>query len=192
MKKLLFTLLACLIGVSVFAAEPGKFQFDIDYQYTLGLKQSALGSSVNRNKFEMHGNAFLLSGLYNINDKFSVGAGFGLDSFSPSPKTLPIFATFRYRPLQTLSLKDMYCFTNLGYGVLSTDNYEYAPGWLFNIGIGWQKMFRKHFGINLKIGYSLNEFRSEKHDYDDVTGSFVGSKFNVLRNSILFGFGFVI
>lgn len=77
---------------------------------------------------------------------------------------------------------DTYLYTNLGYGVFSRDESIY-PGWMWNAGVGYIKMFRKHFGLNFQVGYNLKEFRGV---YSDADGNFSG---NSIRHSLSLGIG---
>lgn len=62
---------------------------------------------------------------------------------------------------------------------------------MWDLGIGWQKNFRKHFGINLQIGYSIRQFDTKKWRYDDIGQStYVNS--NLLRQSFIMGVGIII
>ena len=75
-----------------------RFQAALDYRFSLGLTQSALGQVVKYSDNSMHGNSINLTGLWNINNAFSSGVGIGFTTYSYAPNVLPIFATFRYRP----------------------------------------------------------------------------------------------
>lgn len=183
---LLGLLLTLFAGKS---ANPSRFQYSIDYRYSLGLSQRALGMTVTRSDFEMHGNSVHVGVLYNISDLYSAGLGLGLDVYEPSPNSLPVYASFRYRPVQTEIWKSAYCFTDLGYGIPVGDDDDYSSGCLFDLGVGWQQQFKRHFALDFKIGYNLRQFRANMHEYDYDDQSFRSSKFSVLRNSLMFGIG---
>jgi hypothetical protein len=142
----------------------------------------------------MYGNSLHLSLLYNINQKYTVGVGLGMDRYEPAPNTLPIFATFRYRPFVKPNLSDFYAFTNLGYAVSSKDDFDLTSGFMGDFGIGWSKMFYKHFGINLQIAYNLKQFRFPTLDYivdDYVYYEPTLIKISQWRHSLSFGVGLV-
>ena len=169
-----------------------KFHFDIDYHYNLGLSMSYDTGNGNehwgRGDFKMGGNSIHFTGRYDISDKFSTGIGFGWDRYTEFDyNTLPIFATLRYKPIKTL--KNAYCFTDLGYGIKPKDTYN--SGFLMNLGIGYTKMFSAHFGLNFQIAYNYKVFNDgivnlitdENGDYRDC------EYFDNTRHSISFGVG---
>ena len=187
MYRFTFFIISLFVSLTAISAEPSKIQFALDYHYNLGLSQRGLGVTITRSDMEMHGNSLHATLLYNINSKFTTGVGIGLDRYEPSPNTLPIFATFRYRPFKTQMAKYFYAFTDFGYSVPSEDDDNLSSGILWNLGVGWQKMFRKHFGLNFQFGYNFKQFRANMHDYD----SDYYKKFSIYRNSLTFGFGLV-
>lgn len=190
--RFVMTLAMLLITTkSMYCIERSRVQIALDYHYSLGISQKALGKTIYRNDMEMHGNSIHVSGLYNINRQYGVGIGLGLDIYSPSPTTLPIYGTFRYRPFDKINFNDLFVFTNIGYGIPANDDDSLSSGFLFDIGLGWQRMLRKHFGLELQIGYNLKQFRATKHEYAEGGSYQVASKFSAWRNSISFGFGFV-
>ena len=140
-----------------------RIQVGLDYHYSIGLTQKLMGESIHKKDFDMYGNSLHFSLLYNLSHLFTIGMGSGFDAYRPSANTLPIYATFRYRPLQRLALKNIYCFTNLGYSLPVDDDDLLSSGWLFDIGVGWQKMFYRHLGINFQVGYNLKEFKAIVH-----------------------------
>ena len=166
-------------------------QIGVDYHYNLGLTQKLMGESIHKKDFNMYGNSLHITLLYNLSTKYTIGIGTGFDAYRPSANTLPLFATFRYHPLQQEKLKHLYCFTNLGYSIPVDDDDLLSSGWMFDIGVGWQKMFYRHFGINLQLGYNLKEFKANRHYYDKPTEEYLTNKFNILRNSLALGFGVV-
>ena len=160
-------IITILIGIfsmcwfSTHAVEPGKVQIGIDYHYAVGLGYFQPGYDVKNTGEYFGGGYTTVTGLYNINQKFSAGLGLGIGLYSCGEGTIlkaPVFGTFRYRPFKKESLKNFYAVTDLGVG-LGEVFWKVKPGFLWNIGIGWQKMFRKHFGLNFQITYNLHEFR---------------------------------
>lgn len=133
----------------------GKFHFDIDYHYNLGLSTSYDAGHWGRGDYKMGGNSIHFTGRYDVSDKLSTGLGFGWDRYTELDyNTLPIFATLRYKPVATL--KNAYCFMDLGYGIKPKDTYN--SGVLMNLGIGYTKMCSAHFGINFQIAYNYKVF----------------------------------
>lgn len=183
--KCVISLFLLLFSLGLHASQSPKFQFGVDYHYNLGISQRLMGQTVNQSDLKMYGNSLHLTLLYNLSRSFVTGVGIGFDSYRPSANTLPIFATVRYKPLHTPGLDNLYCYSNIGYSIPADDDDMLSSGWMFDLGVGWQKMFRQHFGLNLQIGYDLKEFHANKHTYDEIT------KFNIIRNSISFGIGLV-
>jgi hypothetical protein len=198
-KKICLVIAIVLSFVSASAVQPAKFQVALDYHYNLGLSQHMAGWTDNTGT---HGNSLHLSLLYHINAAYTVGIGVGMDRYEPGANTLPLFATFRYRPFSNTKFADFYAFTNLGYSVSSDDGLDLTPGFMGDLGIGWSKMFRKHFGINLQIGYNLKQFRLpvnyyydyDYYDYnsgDDYVTYPEFTHMSLWRHSLSFGFGLV-
>lgn len=169
-----------------------KFHFDIDYHYNLGLSTSYENGNESghwgRGDYKMGGNSIHFTGRYDISDKFSTGLGFGWDRYTePDYNTLPIFATLRYKPIKTL--KNAYCFTDLGYGIKPKDTYN--SGFLMNLGVGYTKMFSAHFGVNFQIAYNYKNFNDGIMNWiADEKGNYIDSEyFDNTRHSISFGVG---
>lgn len=167
-----------------------KFHIILDYHYNFGICEKYWGRTFDREEYKMHGNSLHFTALYDITRKISVGAGIGADRYEePGYNTFPVYGTFRYRPLS--GLQDGYVFTDLGYGLFKNDNV--AHGWMWNAGIGYTKMFRKHFGLNFQLGYNLKEFGGiPSYEVNLVNGevNYVGKK-NSIRHSVSFGIGLV-
>lgn len=122
--------------------------------------------------------------------RISAGAGIGADRYEePGYNTFPLFGTFRYRPIRTFL--DTYVYTNLGYGVFTREDSIY-PGWMWDAGVGYTKMFRKHFGLNFQVGYNLKEFHGQNfYGIDPDSGADYVRKFNSVRHSLSLGVGLV-
>lgn len=165
-----------------------KFHFDIDYHYNLGLSTSYDAGHWGRGDYKMGGNSIHFTGRYDVSDKLSTGLGFGWDRYTePDYNTLPIFATLRYKPVTTL--KNAYCFTDLGYGIKPKETYN--SGFLMNLGIGYTKMCSAHFGINFQIAYNYKVFNDGIMSIiTDEAGYQVDCEyFDNTRHSISFGIG---
>lgn len=174
------------------AQAQSRFHFDIDYHYSLGLSTSFENGNGSRHwgrsDYKMGGNSLRFTGRYDMNDMISAGLGFGWDRYTePDYNTLPVFVTLRYKPIQTL--KNAYCFTDLGYGIKPKETHE--SGFLMNLGIGYTKMLSAHFGLNLQIAYNYKIF-------DDSIMSLITNEkgevidcglFDSIRHSISFGIG---
>lgn len=181
---------AALAGVSLRAQETGnRVKFIVDYHYMYGFNERASGHNYTWNDADLYGNSLRLTALYDINRLFSVGGGIGVDRYEPDPTMMPIFATLRYRPLTKPALKEFYAFTDLGYSPLSNGSGTTASGVIWNLGIGWQKMLRRHFGLNFQLGYNLKS-ASEPDFVADGPVIREGSG-HITRNSLSVGFGLV-
>lgn len=188
-KIIVFIVGVFLLQTSIVKAQ-NKFHIVLDYHYNLGVSERYWGKKLNRSDYEMYGNSLHLTALYDITLKISAGVGMGADRYEqPGYNTFPIYGTFRYRPLQ--KIYDGYVYTDLGYGVFKNDNI--TPGWVWNVGIGYTKMFAKRFGLNFQLGYNLKEFDnipSFKVGFESDEINYVGKKSSI-RHSISFGIGLV-
>lgn len=191
MNRLLVVIFLAL-SIQAKANDLGKFHFAVDYMYTLGISERVNGHTYTRRDVGMHGNALSLSALYDVNRAFSAGVGIVACAYEPNPSALPIFVSFRYRPFAAGSIKNLYAFTSVGYGIPMDDDDTLSSGFMVNIGVGWQKMFRKHFGLNFQFGYSFHQFR-ENYEYVWSEGyeSWSYSKVSMGRNSLMLGVGLV-
>mgnify|MGYP000756714995 FL=1 len=164
-----------------------KFHVLLDYHYNLGLatKQQWQNSGMSKGGHSLH-----LTALYDFTSRIAAGIGIGADRYTyPHFNTIPVYVTFRYKPVS--SIPNGYIYTNLGYGCFS--NEAIAPGWLWDLGIGYTKMFRRHFGLNFQIGYNLKEFGgipSYNYNIDTEEITYLGT-ISDLRHSLSMGIGFV-
>lgn len=157
------------LQVSTSQLKNSRFHIVLDYHYNLGLSQRIGSQTQGRNEtYRMGGNSLHLTALYDFTEKFSAGAGIGADRYTNTDfNTFPVYAAFRYRPLSRIPAA--YVYTNAGYGLFKSVNI-YA-GWVGDLGIGYQYMLRKHFGLNFQLGYNLKEFAGiESYAYDPSTG----------------------
>lgn len=185
-RKTRVRVLVSIVGIlllQVSAAKAQRFHIALDYHYNLGFGENHNGEPLRRSVYKMHGNSLHLTALYDITERISAGAGIGADRYEePGYNTFPLFGTFRYRPFR--GFLDAYTYTNLGYGLFSREKSIY-PGWMWDAGVGYTLMFRKHFGLNFQVGYNLKEFRDV---YSDADGNWNG---NSIRHSLSLGFGLV-
>lgn len=182
MKKHVFLTILLFLALSpaTEARNPCRFHIVLDYHYNLGLHERCFGQSLTPgNGYRMRGNSLHLTALYDVTALVSVGAGIGADRYEePGYNTLPLFGTLRYRPIR--KFLDTYLYTDLGYGLGKRENSIY-PGWMWNLGIGYTKMFRRHFGLNLQCGYNFKTFNIQTCHT---------AKSNI-RHSLAFGIGLV-
>lgn len=196
-RYILLSILLPLIGINTSSAqEPEKavkkepkIHVILDYHYNFGL--------ATREKWwndgeQPGGHSLHLTALYDIIPRIAAGIGIGADRYThPGFNTIPIYGTFRYSPVPCIPKG--YVYTNLGYGCFAND--AIAPGWMWDLGIGYTKMFRRHFGLNFQIGYNLKEFAgipSYRYDIDteNITITYLG-KIKDLRHSLSIGIGLV-
>lgn len=194
MKNRFLSIVCITISMIAFCSNKvyaqSKFHFDIDYHYNLGLSTSNTNGSGHwgRGDYKMGGNSIHFTGRYDVSDKFSTGLGFGWDRYTEFDyNTLPIFATLRYKPIKTL--KNAYCFTDLGYGIKPEDTYN--SGFLMNLGIGYTKMFSAHFGLNFQIAYNYKIFDDGIMSLQsDEKGNYLDCEYDdTIRHSISFCVG---
>ena len=153
----------------------------MDYHYNLGFSEKGYDYHILRNNYHMLGNSLHLSALYDFTPSLSIGAGIGSDRYEePGYNTFPVFATVHYIPVKN-HIPNAYLYTNLGYALKGEISRR---GWLYDIGIGYKKMFRKHFGLNFQFGYNLKQFKIPYY-YP------VPKDRSSIRHSLSFGFGFI-
>jgi hypothetical protein len=160
-----------------------KFHIHLDCNYLSGLyeKGAFFSSKSGLSGFDLN-----LAGMYDINKRLSVGAGFGVEKLAkPWYMIFPVFAKALYSPLRTTDRP--YVFTKLGYGIGT--GYSNA-GLLFNPGVGYRIMFGKHFGINFMLGYHLQSVRYDICIYEDEYRNHTVTTHNN-RHSLSFGAGFI-
>ena len=146
-----------VILLSIDAKAQSKFHVDLDYHYYFGLAGKVGSKTDTRSDYNMGGNSLTLAARYDVHPKVSVGAGVGLARYTQRYfNTLPIYATLRYKPIE--KVKDSYVFTDLGYAI-DSEKDDFTPGVLLNLGVGYTKMFAKHFGVNFQLGYNLKQFK---------------------------------
>ncbi|MDR0746031.1 MAG: hypothetical protein LBF17_06020 [Mediterranea sp.] len=158
----------------------------VDYHYNLGVSERGDLYNTTRSGLKMYGNSIHLYGLYNINNRLSVGAGAGLDRYeNTGHNTLPLFLTGHYVPI--ISIPHAYAYTNLGYAIPGS---TFTEGMLLDLGIGYRKMFRRHFGMNFQFGYNLKQLKGEVLFIDDKE-KMKTSDYSQWRHSLAFGVGFI-
>ncbi|MCM1504640.1 MAG: hypothetical protein NC127_05540 [Muribaculum sp.] len=190
-RFLLLTLLA-ITSLCAKAINLSKIHVGVDYKYTLGITERIYGTTFTRNDFDMHGNTVSICAMYDINKMFTIGIGISACIYEPEPNTVPVYATFRYRPFDSAHLKNLYSFTSLGYGIPADDDDTLSSGIMADIGFGWQKFFRQHFGVNFQIGYSFHQFhRNDSYIWVDDSEKWQYHKSSGGYNSLLIGFGLV-
>lgn len=199
--KILLLLVALLSAASVSASKRGGLHFSLEYKYSRGFleKISAFGGHKFQPKeHALKGHGIHLVALYDINPRMSAGAGIGVEvNIDPDHTSFPLYATFNYHP--ATKAPDFYVFTDLGHGI-GRSNSSLHNGWLWNAGCGYRLMFRKHFGLNFRIGYNLKQFKNIKTylyegGFDEENSIYylkrTSTTSKTLRHSLQVGFGFV-
>lgn len=160
-----------------------KFHVIFDYHYLFGLVENGDMYKINRSTSKMYGNSFHFTAMYSFTKAIDAGIGIGADRCENPPyNTFPVYASFKYFPFS--QNHSPYVFTNLGYAISSATS---NPGAMWDLGIGYQKMFRKHFGLNFQFGYSLKQIKGDVWFNDYIIG-----KVSQRRNSLSFGIGIII
>ena len=112
--------------------------------------------------------------------QWTVGVGAGLHRIS-SNNSLPVYLTMRYRPFLR-QVPSVFAYADLGLSVLgkehiydnpsrgegkvegldkSYDSSSFCYGPFGALGIGYQHMFKRHFGVSVKLGMHLQQFRRQ-------------------------------
>ncbi|MFS2583734.1 hypothetical protein [Bacteroides uniformis] len=170
------------------AGAQSKVNVFLDYQYRFGLHEKLENYSISRGKSHMYGNALHLSALYNFTKQFSAGAGIGADRYeSPGYNTFPLFASVHFSPFKRHA--GFYVFTNIGYALFAKQGTY--NGWMFDVGIGYKKMFSRHFGLNFQLGYNWKQFKGGG-DYGVMVGDVIQyKKADSYRSSLTAGVGLI-
>lgn len=165
------------------------FHIEFDGQYFHGAKQTLMGETYEPEGATMYGFGFHLSGMYDFNERLSAGGGIGAEHYEYLwSNSYPIFGSLRYHPIQRLL--PVYAYTNVGYGVVHND--QARRGWLFDLGVGYKHMFRRHFGLRFQLGYHLNEINGiEAVGQLGDMGVINFGKKSIVRHSIAFGIGVI-
>lgn len=178
-------------------ASQSRFHVVLDYHYNWGLNESGYHYSLSRHDMEMYGNSLHLTAFYKAAKRLSLGIGIGADRYeSPSYNTFPLFVSGHYQ-LLPVRLPGGYVYSNLGYSIGREGNT--TKGWLGDLGLGYKKMFRKHFGLNFQLGYNLKQFKGiPTYDVVIIPGAepdfevlYLGEK-NSLRHSLSVGIGLIL
>ena len=170
---------------------------ELDYHYRWGLNESGYNYHFSRSDMDMYGHSLHLTAFYKVAKRLSLGIGIGTDRYeSPGYNTFPLFVSGHYQPLP-VRLPGGYVYSNLGYGIGS--GVSVTNGWLWDLGIGYKKMFRKHLGLNFQLGYNLKQFRGiPAYDVVETPDTepgfevlYLGGK-NSLRHSLSVGVGLIL
>lgn len=165
---------------------------ELDYHYYFGLSQKVgKYGTFHRSDVKMYGNALRLSAMYAFTPRLSAGAGIGTVNYMNAGfDAIPVFAAFRYAPLA--ALRGPYVFTNLGYAIGASTTEK---GVMWELGIGYKRMFRKHFGMKFELGYNLQQVRLSEDNiivFPDEDGNYPSiPPFSMFRHSLSAGFGFI-
>lgn len=208
MKKTRLAFLLLLIpGTSAVPADAvaqndARFHVELDYGYHAGLSES-LNHYNFKSQGTLGGHSLTINALYNIRPDMTVGVGYGLTRFTRQyggdTNTMPLYATFRYRPLA--GHRALYAYTDLGCTLLNnSDSHNFSGGFLGGIGVGYQLMFKRHFGLNFKLGYAIQQFANSEIVFinekkDDKTGETITDLTHdyrsLWRHSVQLGVGLV-
>lgn len=185
--RLMTTLLIFCMSI-IAAHSQSKVNVLLDYHYQLGIAEKGY-HKITRSDSKMYGNSLHLTVLYNINKQVSTGLGIGADRYEkPGYNTFPLYASLHFSPLK--KFLNLYTYTNIGYAIFDkTDIYQ---GVMWDLGVGYKKMFKKHFGINVQLGYNLKQFKDvDYYIYDSKNEEFKNERRNNIRNSLSMGVGLI-
>ncbi len=155
MKKLIF--ISTLLFLCVFGTQAqeetqneAKFHLILDQKLMLALCEKGDAGNFSRSEIDADGVSLRLSGVYSFLPRLAAGIGIGAEAYSHG--SFPVFATIHYKLFKNNSF---FLFGNGGYA-FKTENT--VSGLLAEAGLGYKKMFKKHFGLNFHIGYHLKQF----------------------------------
>jgi len=180
-KKIVLVIFVVLGLQNIFAQS--RLSAELDLGYMIGFAENGSSYKITRSSYKMCTNSIRFSGVYHFTNTLSTGIGAGSERYeTPGYNTLPIFALFRYAPLPFFPKG--YVYTDLGYSIKVSS--AYTSGLLYDLGIGYQWMLHKHFGLKAQIGYNLKQFKT---DYQSSELS--GEKVTQWRHSLVLSTGLV-
>lgn len=200
MKKMnkIFTLLValfCCLQIPKAQTVKGKTELQnkplvhvlLDYQHYSVFKEQLEGNNISES---MNSGGVSLALLYSLNFRTQMGVGVEIGQ-----NGIPFFASFRFHPFGMSGWKDGYVFTNLGYSPFSSDDNIYR-GIYWKTGLGYTKMFRKHFGLNFQIGYQLRQYQDiplykSVSGKDEAWGLEPAGKISGIFHTLVFGVGVI-
>jgi hypothetical protein len=180
--KLLFVLFFVLKATQTYSQD--KFHVHVDYNYLSGFYEKGDFWTI---KSGLSGFDINIAGMYDFNERLSAGVGISAEKqYDPEYTIFPVFAKVAYSPIK--STEKPYVFTRLGYGMNTKIS---NPGLLFNPGLGYKLMLRKHFGFNFMLGYHFQSIQYDIIVYNDE-GVTVSKKTGLnSRHSLSFGIGLI-
>lgn len=176
------------------AADRPAWNIELDYRNSsIGLGYRFLSQTHK----EMNGASIRVTGLWNLKPQWSAGCGAGFSEMDPGDdKSMPLFLCGRWRPFE----RNLNWFAQANLGARLFNSYS-DGGLMTGLELGFQKMFRPHFGLRFSIGYELNQFAHAAWHYidgstEDENGWSwpdikLGGYATGWRNSLELSFGFV-
>lgn len=148
-----------LAPVGTMAQNDARFHIELDYSYHLGVYEKLHNYDYHQSS-GLEGHALTLNALYNIRPDMTVGVGFGLSRYcgsnSMNVNTAPLYAIFRYRPLA--AHRGFYTYLDAGSTLFNNaEDTQFMGGFVGSIGAGYQWMLKRHFGLNFRLGYNLQQ-----------------------------------
>ena len=160
-----------------------------DIHYLYGLSETGTGlATLTRNDVNLYGKSLHFTGLYDFSKSISAGIGVGADRYEkPGYNTFPIFATLQYFPI--ITFPSAYAYTNLGTAIKGSDAHS---GLMFDAGLGYRKMLKKHFGLNFQLGYNLKHINdTPNYILAEDNQSYERISVTSVRHSISLGVGVI-
>ena len=143
------------------AGQEAKFRYYLSFDYSYGLRENSKEWTLTSNNSNMRSYSLYFKGLYFLNDHLALGAGLGADALrKPQYTTFPVYTAVHFYPLTN---RKFFVYSYIGYGLNTKIS---NPGLHFEVGTGYQWMFRKHFGLGINAGYNLKQMRVEYIDED--------------------------
>lgn len=178
--KILAVLSFLVLAGPVFSQS--KFQVSLDYHHYLGFYEKGKGYTFHRKDYKMHGNSLRLSGIYFLSQRLGIGAGIGADRYEePGYNTFPVFTTMHFSPLKHYI--PFYLFISPGYALKTNNSFQ---GAVCDLGAGYKRMFKKHFGMKFDLSYNLKNFRDKAYDTNGKQFTYTAT-----RHSLSIGLGFI-
>lgn len=154
MKKILFTLLACLALFTAHAQTDNK-GCKISYATTIGTGLSMSTPSSTPITWQV-------LGYYNLTKRCSVGVGTGLSFYEKM--LIPLFGDIRFQIGRTRRFTP-YAEFGMGYSFAPQSNAN--GGFFMNPSIGIQYPLKNKMSLQLAVGYELQELERLKTHTDD-------------------------
>ena len=140
------------------------------------------------------GLSFLLSGKYNLNERFSAGISTGVEHFEIP--ILPVAGEFQADIFKRRATPYIYVRGGYGFKLISDEENNdysviYKGGPMFGAGIGIKKRFNSEFAMTFSIGYRHQQTYEERdYLFSDWWNSDYSRQYFMNRAAFKIGFVF--